>query len=153
MDNSFSRRVFLKNSMASIAAISLLSSCKTRDKTVQKKKPNIVYIMADDLCYRDIGCYGQEMIKTPNIDKIAEEGTRFTDCYAGSTVCAPSRCCLMTGMHTGHARVRNNSSKEFGRVPLLPEDVTIAEILKKAGYTTGMFGKWGLGEERVINFV
>jgi len=146
MDNSFSRRAFLKNSMASISAISLLSNCKTRDKAVQKSKPNVVYIMADDLCYRDIGCYGQEMIKTPNIDKIAEEGMRFTNCYAGSTVCAPSRCCLMTGMHTGHARVRNNSSKEFGRVPLLPEDVTIAEILKGAGYTTGMFGKWALGE-------
>src|SRR5882724_5765427 len=80
------------------------------------KKPNIVWIMADDLGYGDLGCYGQRVIKTPNIDRLAAQGIRFSDCYAGSTVCAPSRCALMTGLHTGHARIRGN-----GQVPLAPE--------------------------------
>jgi arylsulfatase A-like enzyme len=104
-------------------------------------KPNIIFILADDLGYGDLGCYGQPVIQTPHIDKMAAEGMIFTDHYAGSTVCAPSRCCLMTGMHTGHARIRGNA-----RVPLLPEDVTVAELLKRAGYATGIIGKWGLGE-------
>ena len=121
------------------------------------KQPNIIFIMADDMGYGDLGCYGQEHILTPNIDKLAEEGVRFTDCYAGSTVCAPSRSVLMTGQHTGHTRVRNNMGKVGGtvvtdngspqrRVPLEDEDVTVAEVLKQAGYATGMTGKWGLGE-------
>ena len=105
--------------------------------------PNIIWIMADDLGYGDLGCYGQQRIKTPNIDRLASEGSRFTDCYAGSTVCAPSRCTLMTGLHTGHARVRGNA-----RVPLEPDDVTVAEVLKTVGYTTGIIGKWGLGESQ-----
>src|SRR5206468_2772574 len=91
--------------------------------------PNIIFILADDLGYGDLGCYGQKKIKTPNIDHLAEEGMRFTQCYAGSTVCAPSRCCLMTGEHTGHARVRGNA-----RVALEPGDLTVAEVLKPAGY-------------------
>ncbi len=103
--------------------------------------PNIIFILADDLGYGDLGCYGQEKIKTPCIDGMAAEGMKFTDCYAGSTVCAPSRCSLMTGLHCGHALVRGNA-----RVPLRPEDVTVAEVLKAVGYTTAMFGKWGLGE-------
>ncbi|HIE53331.1 MAG TPA: N-acetylgalactosamine-6-sulfatase [Armatimonadetes bacterium] len=106
------------------------------------RKPNLLLIVADDLGYGDLGCYGQKLIKTPNLDRLAAEGVRFTQCYAGSTVCAPSRCCLMTGLHTGHARVRGNSP----RVPLRPEDVTVAEVLKRAGYVTGIIGKWGLGE-------
>jgi arylsulfatase A-like enzyme len=105
------------------------------------RRPNIVLIVADDLGYGDVGCYGQRAIKTPNIDRLAAAGVRFTDCYAGSTVCAPSRCTLMTGRHTGHARIRSN-----GDVPLEPEDVTVAEVLKTAGYATGIVGKWGLGE-------
>jgi arylsulfatase A-like enzyme len=105
------------------------------------KKPNIVFILADDLGYGDLGCYGQKRIQTPNLDRLASEGTRFRQCYAGSTVCAPSRCCLMTGMHTGHARVRGNAL-----VPLRGEDVTVAEVLKRAGYQTALVGKWGLGE-------
>ncbi len=105
------------------------------------RSPNIIFILADDLGYGDLGCYGQKQIQTPNIDKLAKEGLRFTQCYAGSTVCAPSRCCLMTGYHTGHARVRGNAN-----VPLRPEDATVAEMLKKAGYATGLSGKWGLGE-------
>jgi arylsulfatase A-like enzyme len=104
-------------------------------------KPNIVFILADDLGYGDLGCYGQQVIQTPNLDRMAAEGMIFTDHYAGSTVCAPSRCCLMTGLHTGHAHVRGNA-----RVPLRPGDVTVPELLKQAGYTTGIIGKWGLGE-------
>ena len=102
--------------------------------------PNIIFILADDLGYGDLGCYGQARIKTPNLDRLAAEGMRFTQCYAGSTVCAPSRACLMTGLHTGHARIRGNAA-----VPLRPEDLTVAEVLKQAGYQTGAFGKWGLG--------
>jgi arylsulfatase A-like enzyme len=104
------------------------------------RKPNILFILADDLGYGDLGCYGQKMLATPNIDSLAAEGVRFTQAYAGSTVCAPSRCCLMTGHHTGHARIRGNL-----RVPLEPQDITVAEVLKKAGYRTGLIGKWGLG--------
>jgi arylsulfatase A-like enzyme len=104
-------------------------------------QPHIIFILADDLGYGDLGCYGQEKIQTPNLDRMAAEGMRFTQCYSGSTVCAPSRCCLMTGMHTGHARIRGNSN-----VPLEPEDKTVAEVLKAAGYSTGLIGKWGLGE-------
>jgi len=105
------------------------------------RKPNIIFILADDLGYGNLGCYGQELIKTPSLDRMAAEGVRFTDHYAGSTVCAPARCALMTGLHTGHALVRGNA-----RIPLRPEDVTVAEVLKHAGYATAIFGKWGLGE-------
>lgn len=107
-----------------------------------EKRPNIVWIMADDLGWGDIGCYGQQHIRTPNIDRLASEGLRFTDSYAGCTVCAPSRSVLMTGMHMGHTSVRSNP----GGVPLLESDITVAEVLKKAGYTNGLFGKWGLGD-------
>lgn len=115
----------------------------TRPVTADESKPgpNIVLIVADDLGYGDLGCYGQQQIRTPRIDRLAAGGMRFTDFYAGSTVCAPSRCTLMTGLHTGHCRVRGNSL-----VPLEPNDLTVAEVLKSAGYATGMFGKWGLGE-------
>lgn len=104
-------------------------------------KPNIIFIMADDLGYGDLGAYGQTKINTPHIDKLAKEGMRFTQFYSGSTVCAPSRCSLMTGYHTGRALVRGNE-----RIPLRPSDFTVAELLKNAGYTTALCGKWGLGE-------
>ncbi len=104
-------------------------------------KPNIIFILADDLGYGDLGCYGQQKFKTPNLDRMAKQGMRFTQAYAGSTVCAPSRCVLMTGKHTGHAHVRGN-----GLVPLRPQDLTIATLLRRAGYVTGLIGKWGLGE-------
>ncbi len=109
-------------------------------KLKANKKPSIIFILADDLGYGDLGCYGQQKIKTPNIDQLAKEGMRFTQCYAGSTVCAPSRACLMTGQHTGHVRIRGNAA-----VPLQAEDVTVAEVLQQAKYRTGVFGKWGLG--------
>ncbi|MDY0168111.1 MAG: arylsulfatase [Thermoguttaceae bacterium] len=105
-------------------------------------KPNIIYILADDLGYGDLGCYGQELIRTPRIDRMAAEGMRFTQHYSGAPSCQPSRCVLFTGLHTGHARLRFNSKR-----PLLPEDFTVAEMLKQAGYVTGGVGKWGLGAE------
>jgi hypothetical protein len=108
----------------------------------QNRKPNIVWIMADDLGVGDLGCYGQTKIATPHIDRLSREGKRFTSAYAGCTVCAPSRSVLMTGLHTGHTPVRANS----GGVPLLPDEVTVAAKLQDAGYRTGMFGKWGLGD-------
>src|SRR5437016_4571112 len=112
-----------------------------------KHKPNIIFILADDLGYGDLGCYGQTRIKTPNIDRLAAEGMRFTQCYAGSTVCAPSRAALMTGLHTGHARVRGNASRTNALAQSLrAEDVTVARVLKEAGYTTALIGKWGLGD-------
>ena len=107
-------------------------------------KPNIILIIADDLSWGDLGCYGQKEILTPNIDRLAKEGMRFTNAYAGNSVCAPSRSCLMQGLHPGHARVRGNSYKAY-REGLWKDDVTVAEVLHDAGYTTGIFGKWGLG--------
>lgn len=106
------------------------------------ERPNIVFIMADDLGYGDVGCNGQREIQTPHIDRMAIEGVRFTDYYAGSTVCAPSRCVLMTGLHLGHCYIRGN-----GKENLRPDDITVAEKMREAGYATGMFGKWGLGHE------
>jgi arylsulfatase A len=108
--------------------------------------PNIIFILADDLGYGDLGCYGQKIIRTPNIDRMAAEGMRFTQHYSGNAVCAPSRCVLMTGKHPGHAFIRDNVSvKPEGQWPIPAEEVTIPEVLKSQGYTTGGFGKWGLG--------
>lgn len=117
-------------------------------------KPNIIFVMVDDMGYGDLGCYGQKEIKTPNIDRLASEGIRFTNFYSGSPVCAPARSVLMTGQHTGHTTVRGNFGiggvtglgGRKGRIPLKREDTTVAEVLKKAGYVTGIAGKWGLGE-------
>jgi arylsulfatase A-like enzyme len=128
----------LADFFAGQAALPQLESLRPKRADV----PNIVLVLADDLGYGDLGCYGQKRIKTPNIDRLAVEGMRFTQCYAGSTVCAPSRCCLMTGLHTGHARIRGNA-----RVPLESGDLTVAQVLKPAGYHTAAFGKWGLGNE------
>lgn len=105
------------------------------------RKPNIVYILADDLGVGDVGVYGQKLLKTPRIDQLAAEGLRFTQHYSGSAMCAPTRSCLLTGQHTGHTRVRTN-----GDGPLHDGDVTIGEVLQSAGYKTGVIGKWGVGE-------
>lgn len=128
------RRSFL----ASLAA-PLLAQSRTR--------PNVVFIFADDLGYGDVGCYGQKQIQTPNLDRLAADGIRFTQAYAGCTVCAPSRSALMTGYHTGHTRVRANGANG-GKGPneraLKADDLVVPELFKKAGYTTGMFGNGGL---------
>ncbi|HEY1380969.1 MAG TPA: arylsulfatase [Gemmataceae bacterium] len=128
----------MRRTVPVVALLGLAAVAPAADAPV---KPNIVFILADDLGYGDLGCYGQERIRTPRIDRMASEGMRFTQCYAGSTVCAPSRCALMTGLHTGHCTIRGNAA-----VPLRPEDRTAAELLKEAGYATGLIGKWGLGE-------
>ena len=125
----------------------VLLSCQTQPQQKEKSaKPNIVYILADDLGYGDLGVYGQTHFQTPNLDKMASEGMLFTQHYAGTCVCAPSRCSLMTGFHTGHTFIRGNKEwKPEGQWPIPDSTFTVAEMLKKAGYVTGAFGKWGLG--------
>ena len=111
------------------------------------KKPNLIFILADDLGYGELGCYGQKVIQTPNIDRMAKEGLRFTHFYAGATVCAPSRSVLMTGLHHGHTRVRGNAGKTNPIAQALRDgDTTVADVLKKNGYATALIGKWGLGD-------
>lgn len=112
-----------------------------------EKKPNIIFILADDLGYGELGCYGQQVIQTPNLDQMAKEGVRFRHFYSGATVCAPSRSVLMTGQHHGHTRVRGNAGQKNPLAQALrPEDVTVASVLKKEGYSTALIGKWGLGD-------
>jgi len=127
---------------ALLSAVVALGLTFAVSHAAEPRRPNVVFVLADDLGYGDLGCYGQTKIRTPHLDRLAADGMRFTQFYAGSTVCAPSRCCLMTGLHTGHCYIRGNA-----RVDLRPEDVTVAEALKAGGYTTGLFGKWGLGHE------
>ena len=119
--------------------------------------PNVVYVLADDLGWSELGCYGQDKIRTPHMDRLAREGMRFTQHYSGSPVCAPSRCVLLTGKHTGHAVVRNNwenggwgESEPEGQYPLPESEVTIAEMLKDRGYATACIGKWGLGGPETV---
>jgi len=150
------RRKFLKTLGLGTAALGVQHlGCATGRGN---RKPNIIYILADDLGYGELGCYGQEIIKTPNIDRIAAQGIRFTQHYSGSPVCAPSRCVLMTGKHTGHSYIRNNGRPEHrerdegelyfpGQNPIPDSEVTIAEVLRNAGYATAAIGKWGLGYE------
>lgn len=109
-------------------------------------KTNLIFILADDLGYGDLGCYGQKLIQTPRLDQMAAEGMKFTRFYSGSTVCAPSRSVLMTGQHMGHTHVRGNAGGDMSRQSLRDKDITIAEKLKEADYTTALIGKWGLGE-------
>ncbi len=129
------RRQFL-----AAAGVATLSACA--ETKPPARPPNIVYIMADDLGYAHLGSYGQKEIQTPRLDAFAREALRFTQAYSGCTVCAPARSSLMTGLHTGHTPVRGNS----GGLPLPRSATTVAEVLKGAGYATGIFGKWGLGE-------
>lgn len=132
--------IFAIVSIAFSSALTIVSDVRA-DET---QSPNIIFIMADDLGYGDLGCYGQKLIETPELDQLAKEGMRFRNFYAGSTVCAPSRCVLMTGKHLGHAYVRGNGGADVQG--LRDRDVTVAEVLKNQGYTTALCGKWGLGE-------
>lgn len=143
MTANLCRRDFIRACGMGLATVAMLPfACQKSSRPT----PNIIYIMADDLGYGDLGCYGQQQIQTPHIDQLAAEGMRFTDHYAGNTVCAPSRCVLMTGKHTGHAYIRGNREVHpMGQEPLAASEVTVAEVLKQAGYHTGLIGKWGLG--------
>ena len=133
-------------------ALALAAGAPGTSAEEDARPPNIVYVLADDLGWGELGCYGQEKIRTPNVDRIAREGMRFTRHYSGSPVCAPSRCVLLTGKHTGHAVVRNNwesggwgEDAPEGQYPFPEETLTVAEVLKARGYATGCFGKWGNG--------
>lgn len=151
--NSMDRRSFVKAAGAGAAALALadLQACE-----LGGRRPNIVLIVADDLGYGELGCYGQQKIRTPHLNRMAAEGMRFRQHYSGSPVCAPSRCALLTGLHTGHAYIRGNDEMADrgdvwhdlsleGQRPLPPNTTTIAALLKEAGYVTGAMGKWGLG--------
>lgn len=129
-----------------LSAIAFLSYGMASTSHAAPDKPNLIWIMADDLGWGEIGCYGQKVIQTPRIDAMAEEGLKLTHFYAGATICAPSRSVLMTGQHHGHTRVRGNAGPERQEAQaLLPEDTTVADVLQKAGYRTALIGKWGLG--------
>jgi len=154
MDSHFNRRDFLKTVGLGAAALAVtqFEFCAKKESA----KPNVIFILADDLGYGELGCYGQEKIRTPHIDRLAAEGMKFTQHYSGSPVCAPSRCVLMTGKHTGHAYIRNNDEMGYrgevwrnpnleGNRPMLENTYTIGRMFQKAGYTTGAIGKWGLG--------
>lgn len=129
-------------------AMSFINSAESGNskRSEMQSKPNVIYILADDLGYGDIGCYGQKKIKTPNLDQMVREGMLFSQHYSGCTVCAPSRCSLMTGLHTGHAQIRGNKEVEpEGQQPMRSGTYTLGQLMKSAGYSTGIFGKWGLG--------
>jgi len=138
MASDLNRRQFL----GTLAAAGFASLARAQEA----KKPNIVLIVADDLGYAELGSYGQKKIRTPHLDRLAAQGMRFTQAYAGNAVCAPSRCVLMTGKHPGHATIRNNSeAKPEGQRPIPADEITLAKVLRAQGYATGAFGKWGLG--------
>ena len=135
-----------------IAVLTASAPDPVSESVADPRPPNIVYILADDLGWSEVGCYGQDKIRTPHIDRLAREGLRFTQHYSGSTVCAPSRCVLLTGQHTGHAVVRNNwenggwgEDEPEGQYPLPASERTIGEMLQERGYATACIGKWGLG--------
>ena len=130
------RRSFLKAALAGGAAAAMPAALRA---ATSSSRPNIIFILADDLGYGDLGCYGQDVIETPNLDRMGGQGMRFTDFYAGSTVCAPSRSCLLTGLHTGHTYMRGNGKDVWLRDD--PQDITVARLLKNAGYSTAMIGK------------
>ena len=149
------RREFLRSCFTAAAGMTAFGAKVTADAvalsneslkvSVGKKRPNVIYILADDLGYGDLGVFGQLKIKTPNLDKMAAEGMRLTQHYSGSTVCAPSRCSLMTGLHTGHCYVRGNKGTNGYDLHIPDESFTVAELFKQNGYTTACTGKWGLG--------
>src|SRR5215210_2991854 len=140
------RRLCVVVACALLLACAPLAPAQSARSTRSQRRPNVILVVADDLGRGDLGAYGQRFIRTPNLDRMAREGLSFTDAYAPSPVCAPSRASFMTGLHQGHARIRGNMGRNNERVPLKAEDVTVAEVLKGAGYRTGVVGKWGLGE-------
>ncbi|MEX0678590.1 MAG: arylsulfatase [Pirellulales bacterium] len=125
----------------------LLATCSTAAISAEpERRPNVVFLLADDLGYADLGCFGQKRIRTPHLDRLAAEGMRLSQHYSGNAVCAPSRCVLMTGLHPGHAFIRDNRAvKPEGQYPIPADTVTLAKLLRHQGYATGGFGKWGLG--------
>ena len=128
------------------------ATCAAQNSAPNNRQPNVIYILADDLGLGDLSCYGQQKFKTPNIDALAQNGLRFTQHYSGSTVCAPSRCALMTGLHTGHTPVRGNmEAQPEGQAPMPADTFTVAHLMQKAGYRTGIFGKWGLGAPESVS--
>ncbi|MCR9244982.1 MAG: arylsulfatase [bacterium] len=147
MLSRLARSVRLPLTSAALAAV--ISSCalpQGSDEPEPQRPPNILFVMADDLGYRELGCFGQQKIRTPHLDELAAQGMKLTRHYSGSPVCAPSRCVLMTGKHPGHAAVRNNKEqKPEGQWPLPASETTLGEVLQARGYRTGGFGKWGLG--------
>jgi arylsulfatase A-like enzyme len=133
--------------LTSFFSLAALSLALLSGSGMAVERPNLIWIMADDLGYGDLGCFGQKVITTPNLDRMAREGMKFTHFFAGATVCAPSRSVLMTGLHHGHTRVRGNAGKTNPAAQALREgDVTVAGVLKEAGYKTALIGKWGLGD-------
>jgi arylsulfatase A len=147
MNNRFTTLI-----IAAVACLASLAPSQAADEAPRPRRPNIVFILADDLGWAELGSYGQRKIRTPNLDKLAAEGMRFTQHYSGAPVCAPARCVLMTGKHLGHAQIRSNQQAkaafpEFneGQHPITADALTIASVLRKAGYRTGAMGKWGLG--------
>ena len=132
----------LLRSIIAVVCVYVPSLCRAETGIAPRPpaRPNIIFILADDLGYGDLGCYGQTLISTPRLDRLAQNGIRFTNHYSGSTVCSPSRCCLLTGMHTGHSSIRSNKN-----AALRANEPTIGSMLKGAGYETAIIGKWGLG--------
>ncbi len=153
-------RRFINTPMRFVATLVAAAFCTVQCSTnnCRAARPNVILLLADDLGYNELGCYGQKYIKTPNIDQLAKQGIRFTQFYSGQAVCAPARCVLMTGKHTGHAYIRNNGKpkgREWdeekmlfpGQHPIPADTLTLAKLLKRRGYATAGYGKWGLGYE------
>lgn len=150
MKNIFGNQLSIILSLA-LSGFVLIGCQKQTTQNNINQRPNIIYVLADDLGYGDLSCYGQSKFKTPNIDKLASKGMLFTQHYAGSSVCSPSRSSLLTGQHTGHTFIRGNKKAlPVGNYPLDSTSITVAEILKHAGYVTGAFGKWGLGYTNTV---
>ena len=155
MSSATSRREFLK--MVGLGTAMLALPKGIESLAASKRKPNVIFILADDLGWGDLSCYGQKHFKTPNIDKLAAEGIKFSQAYSGSPVCAPSRCSLLTGLHTGHSYIRDNDEwdergnvwsdpvKFEGQRPIPAGTFTLGSLFKNAGYNTALIGKWGLG--------
>lgn len=147
---TFDRRRFLAGGGAALATAAVAGAGPWTAQAAARaprRQPNIVLVLADDLGYGELGCYGQEQIHTPNLDRLAAEGVRYTNCYAGGPVCAPSRCTMLTGMHTGHSTVRNNPEPGMDDEPLRPDEVTFGTLLQAVGYRTALFGKWGFSPD------